>query len=234
MTIAGLGAMGQAGTPGAASLAMTCTTAGALAGSLVLCCVGKTANVTTDGPSYEVLTVTDSSSNTWTKLYEYSNASTANASLWMSVLTTAIPITTGTILATFDAGATQQSMGAANYSLTRGLDWGVDRVVGLTLPTNLRFAYEKNTGAKTLIMSRQSAEEHLYVRFSAGFNKTVTAGWTLDCTRGTNMSLHMERLISTATTATSLPTGGGNVSAASVLIAFTPKLTDAVFYGSAI
>ena len=233
MTITAVAQMGaNNATLSGTSLVITCAAAGALVGDLVLLVIGKDNTQTTDGITNEVTAVVDSASNTWTKIGEYCNGQgTAAAgqvvSLWMSILTVAIPITTGTSTLTMDTTAIKQAV-ADNYRLSENFTWFLESV--------RRYKADDAADPSTMFISGLSAEQHLYIRAhareSGGSSQTPTASWTeaIDSVAGGNSPIYMEHLISSAATATSDP-AGSNADHASIMVAFTPKYSPGLFAG---
>lgn len=81
---------------------------------------------TVDGETNDHTTVTDTQSNTWRKLREQTNTVGGAAgdgvtvSIWISRITTLIPVTTGVITANFSGSVTAKNWGAAYYTCAAG------------------------------------------------------------------------------------------------------------------
>lgn len=169
---------------------------------------------TGDGDNSEVTSVTDSASNTYTKLGEFTNGNGsagagATVSLWYSILTSQLTSGAGTVTANFSSRTAVAMMGW-EASFTAG---GVISVAG-TLQTLANDAADPGS----MTVGGLSSREYLWIRVIASESNDITAltvsgGFTTmnlsranTGTDGTSMIVRGEYIIATATTQTSDPT----------------------------
>ena len=225
MTITALGVMGtrsQGASTG--TCVITCATAGASVGDLVVVVVARDNASTTDGVTNEISACVDNAGNLYRKLGEYCNGqggagAGATVALWMTTATYAIAITTGTITATI-AGNPPAAAGAYKYSTSPGY---------VAIPaTSIANLATDGAALGSLSIVGIPWGNYLFLRGSAIEIDTLTgaasAGWTAFANTSVStgaMSAWGEHRIATDNSATSAPTisGAGPPDSASVMIA---------------
>ncbi len=173
----------------AATTTLTITNAVIIpAGRLLLVSIGKDNLATVDGDASEVLSVTDSAGNFYSKAYEYTNAQGAaakgaTASLWFSKLTADL---LGTITITFSAATTAKAATAVSFSYGAG---------NTVLVTGQAFRADDNVDPGSLTSAGlSSGTQYLSYRVTAyeyaSFTATATAAWTIPIQTGTTGGLN--------------------------------------------
>lgn len=209
MAIASVGTIGTAQSKTSGTTLTITTTATAEARNLVMLAIALNNTGTTDADHSEIASISDSGSNAWTKVREYTNgqgaeAAGATVSLYYSILGAQIS-SGGTITVTFANSIIAKAASAWDFTVTTGIriDAGTEEAVDAGTP-----------GA--LALSGLANAEHLFFRAwaSEGSTSTVTptGGYTAisqDQTSGggaeTNMAIRGEFRVVTATGQTSDP-----------------------------
>lgn len=145
----------------------------AAAGEVVIAVFAKDNAATADGNTSEITAVTDSQSNTYTKLREFCNSqgaadAGATVSMWMSKLATALA-TTDTITATLSDARSAKAVAARRFAVAAGNTLQVDGT-----PQD-RADDAADTGALT-ISDLDSGVEHLIIR--GGAFETANTAYT--------------------------------------------------------
>ncbi len=172
MALASVNALGATATKSSASSHTITVTNSAAAGSLVVVIVAKDNDGTSDAETNEVTSVTDSQSNTYTKVAEYSNGSLgasngACCALFYAKLSTALTGSSDTITGNFVGTVGAHGVAAHNFSMGAGNTIAVaDYTVG-----------EITAHPGPLTLSSLTSREYLYVRGGANENNTL-AGYT--------------------------------------------------------
>lgn len=162
MSVRFVGRVGQFFGSGA-SLTMVITTTTAIPVGQFLVLASRTGN------GRNIVSITDTSGNTWNKL-ENSNLSGTVASVWYCTVTTAMA-TSSTITVTFSSSLTAARGGAV---------WAFD---GVTRPTTTN-ATASTAGATSLTVGNVTPTQYSSLFFSAAATGTsqtfaVSAGWTV-------------------------------------------------------
>lgn len=161
----------------ATTFAHTVTTANVLVGDTALFAVVSDNISTADGNTNDHSSVADSKGNTWTKVYEFTNAPTAaaavgvTASLWKSEITVQMVSTTDTITITFASALTAKGMGLISFAKSTG--------AGATLSNDGVIGAEAtaSTSGPSTTLSGLPNVSHLFFNVD-GFETTQT-GFTL-------------------------------------------------------
>jgi hypothetical protein len=189
---------------------------------------------TTDADHSEVTSVTDSGSNTYTKLGEWTNgegvaADGITVSLWMSRLTTQVVISSGSFTANFSNAITHKCLCAEAFSVAAG-------TLSLAAPAE-RNATDASNGFGSVAFAGLSSKERLYFRAlgkEAGSNTLLTPSTNFTVTNGTRSSaggicIRGEFRINTSTGETSNPAMAVAGDTAGVFVALELTATAASF-----
>lgn len=229
MAITDLGMMGTVGNTTANQNNLVCTTstAGAVAGNLVICCVSVDNRVSGGGDDLSVSGVTDSGGNTWTKARQNATNLAAQAgtsvSVWYSIFSTTTN-TSSTVTAAFTTNTTSdaQCMAVRKFAWSRGSP----TLVGTAATTS-------SSGNPGSLDVTTTNAEHLRIRaigceYDSTQTLTVTSGGWAAFTEAASASsgttaeqvLEVEWIITSGTNVTSGPTLASSCDNSSVYVAF--------------
>lgn len=241
MAFSSVGTLGASSTKSSSSSHAHTVTNNASANTCVVVVVAKDNAGTSDAETSEVTSVTDSQSNTYTKIAEYSNGSLGAANgactaIFFSKLTTALTASTDTITANFSAATGAHGVSAWNFSM------GSSNTL-----SSAGYQTGEDSGAKpgaVTLSSLAGSTEYLFVRGGANENNTLagyaaTDGtWTICSTAAssggsavTNIGVSGEWKIATSTSETSDPDTSHNSDWAHLLVAIKETAASA-FTGS--
>lgn len=237
MAFAYIATSGIAGTSKTAgtSVPVTYTTGSFAAGTLMVAAIASdNLGSGSDGDKSDVASVSDNAGNTFLKAAEFSNvqagaAAGATVSIWYCVLANAVT-SANIVTANFNGSPVAKLIFLGAYTKSAGTTINVTSPI-VTLAND-------NADPGSMALSGLTSREYLFLRFTAGEANpaatfTPTSGWSADfntwTTGGggaTNQYILGERLISTATGATSDPTyAAGVADLASVMFAFYETTT---------